>query len=386
MAFEHLKVRPLSRATSAWANSIVDALNQLYGDIRSIDAKNLDIALLSALPYDIIPDEALKRLLGQVGREWLAVYAGTGFFTNNVYIQGKRALKDGDPITLYDIAKPARRGISEAIDTSSRLAEIYGILREPLPRTLNYITESAKSRITEAIDSSTRLAEIREQARSIRDYTRHLPGMDTKLSDIREYTKQTQSFLARIYVDSQGRVGVTVLQPIDTYGNVLVRSVESIAKPFFRKKIEEGKAFSISRRFEEVASGASVSIYFENPPYSGVNAHIQMIEVVSMAQAFVDIYRDATKTAVGTPLSPFNLNMASPRTSKINAEYGGTYENGELALNTVCPGGSGVRAVGGAVEVGENLIIPPGRNIVVVVTNASASDTNISIRFLWYEE
>ena len=386
MAFEHLKVRPLSRATSAWANSIVDALNQLYGDIRFIDAKKLDIALLSALPYDIIPDEALKRLLGQVGREWLAVYAGTGFFTNNVYIQGKRALKDGDPITLYDIAKPARRGISEAIDTSSRLAEIYGILREPLPRTLNYITESAKSRITEAIDSSTRLAEIREQARSIRDYTRHLPGMDTKLNDIREYTKQTQSFLARIYVDSQGRVGVTVLQPIDTYGNVLVRSVESIAKPFFRKKIEEGKAFAVSHRFEGVASDASVSIYFENPPYSGKTVYVQLIRVTPLANAYLDIYRNATRTGIGTKLTPFNLNMGSPRESVVDVEYGGTYEGGQLAVNETCPGGSGVRAIGEVVEVGENIIIPPGHNIVITVTNVSASATDISIKILWYEE
>jgi len=358
----------------------------LYGDIRFIDGKKLDIALLASLPYDIIPDEALKRLLGQLGKEWLAVYAGKGFFTDNVFVQGRRVLKDGDPITVYDIAEPAKTRITEAIDASSRLAEIYGAIREPQPRVLSDVADTARLRITEAVDASSRLAEIREYARGVRDYTRLLPGMDSKLADIREYTRQTQSFLARIYVDKEGRVGVTVLQPVDMYGNVLVRSVESIMKPLLRKKIEEGKAFSISHRFEGVASDASVSIYFENPPYSGKTVYIQLVEVVSLAQAYVDIYRDATRTVVGTPLSPFNLNMASPRSSVIDVEYGGTYENGQLALNTVCPGGSGVRAIGGATEVGENLIIPPGHNIVITVTNASASATDLSIRILWYEE
>jgi len=294
MAFDHLKVKPLSRATSTWANNIVDALNQLYGHLTSGE-------------QDINVDEVL---------------ANYGFFKKNLFVQDRPVLKDGGPITVYDIHEYAREDITKAIDSSLRLV-------------------------------------------TIESYT---------------------GYLARMYIDKEGRVGVTILNPLDVYGNVLVRSVESISKPFFRKKIEEGKAFSVSHRFEGVASGSSVSVLFENPSGSQKKAYIQLVEVVSLAQAHVDIYRDVTKTAAGTQLTPLNLNMESDIESAMRIEYGGTYENGVLALNTVCPGGSGVRAIGGATEVGENLIMPSGRNILIVVTNASASSTDLSIRIIWYEE
>ena len=150
--------------------------------------------------------------------------------------------------------------------------------------------------------------------------------------------------------------------------------------------IEQGYGFSISHRFESVGAGASVNVYFENPTNSGKKVYLSIIEIVSFAQAHVDIYRDNTKTASGTSLTPQNLNLESANTSAVAAEYGGTYTTGTLSLNTICPGGSAIRAVGGAAEVGELLIIPAGKNILVSVTNKSSSAADLSIRILWWEE
>ena len=152
-------------------------------------------------------------------------------------------------------------------------------------------------------------------------------------------------------------------------------------------KIEEGKGFSASRRFEGVAADAYVDFLFSNPPGSGKTAHIIVVDVVSLAQAHVDIYRDVSVTAPGTAVTPVNLNLGSAGESSMDVEYGGTYSlPPEPSLNTVCPGGSHIRAVGGATEVGEKAVVPEGHNILVRVTNASASATDISVKVTWWEE
>jgi len=99
MAFEHLKPRPATRITSAWGTALIDALNLLYG-------------WLTDGTKDISVDEVL---------------ANYGFFSQNVFVQGKPVIKDGDPITVYDIADYAREKITEAIDLArvSRLADVY---------------------------------------------------------------------------------------------------------------------------------------------------------------------------------------------------------------------------------------------------------------------
>lgn len=43
-----------------------------------------------------------------------------------------------------------------------------------------------------------------------------------------------------------------------------------IMNPRFFYKIYEGRAFSISRRFENIASDNSINLYFQNPSGSGM--------------------------------------------------------------------------------------------------------------------
>ena len=159
-----------------------------------------------------------------------------------------------------------------------------------------------------------------------------------------------------------------------------------IVNPRFFYKICEGYGFSISHRFESVGSGSSVDLYFENPSGSGRNIFIVVVEVVTLAQLWVDIYRGNSVSSSGTSLTPVNLNMGSSITSVANVEYGGTYTLGTLTLNTVCPGGSRNRAVGGAIEIGETVEIPENFNFLVRATNKSASSTDLSIRIIWWED
>ena len=170
------------------------------------------------------------------------------------------------------------------------------------------------------------------------------------------------------------------------YEKIKRKLEEAIPSSTLQRRIKEGHAFSVSHRFEGVASDANADLFFENPSDSGKTVNIVIVEVVSLAQAHVDIYRGNTVTTPGTPLIPVNLNLGSPTTSVVNAEYGGAYALGELAVNTVCPGGSHVRAIGAATEVGETVVVPEGENFLVRATNKSASATDLSIRILWWEE
>mgnify|MGYP000651507505 CR=1 FL=1 len=198
-----------------------------------------------------------------------------------------------------------------------------------------------------------------------------------------------------IYYDSNGVAYDATFDP-STFEDILSKKIETKIKQFkdgtvivnqrFFYKIYEGYGFSISHRFESVSSDASVDIYFENPSGSGRTVYIVMIEVVSFAQAHIDIYRNSTVTSSGTSITPVNLNFSSTITSVANVEYGGTYTLGTLTLNTVCPGGRAIRAVGGASEVGETVIIPPGYNFLIRVTNKSTSSADLSIRIIWWEE
>jgi len=99
MAFNHLKPRPATRITSAWGSALIDALNLLYG-------------WLTSGQQDISVDEVL---------------ANYGFFNRGLFVEGKPVIKDGDPISIYDIADYVREKITTAIDLArvSKLADVY---------------------------------------------------------------------------------------------------------------------------------------------------------------------------------------------------------------------------------------------------------------------
>jgi hypothetical protein len=95
MAFDWLKPKPATRITTAWGTALVDVLNLLYGWLTN-GTKDININEL---------------------------FANYGFFNWNVLVQGKPVIKDGDPISLYDIFDYAQDKITTAI--ASALARFY---------------------------------------------------------------------------------------------------------------------------------------------------------------------------------------------------------------------------------------------------------------------
>jgi len=156
--------------------------------------------------------------------------------------------------------------------------------------------------------------------------------------------------------------------------------------PLLRQKIQEGVAFSVSRRFVGVADEDTGYMYFENPSESGKIIHLIIVEVTAFGQGHVDVYRASTINNSGTQITPVNLNLGSGNQSIAYVEYNGSYTPGNKVHETVAPGGTKVRAIGSLVEVGEEVYIPPGYNLLVGVTNKAGTASDFSIRILWWEE
>jgi len=105
-------------------NTAVDALDILYGYVASLEEKKLDKVELLYLESDIIPDQDNVRKLGDPERAWKEINAHYGYFKDNVYVQGKAVIKDGDPIRIESFIDGAKEDIDK----------LYGKLQELVDR------------------------------------------------------------------------------------------------------------------------------------------------------------------------------------------------------------------------------------------------------------
>ncbi len=104
-------------------NAVVDGLDIL----KRYTDESVRYSDLAAIYSDIVPGADDVFSLGSPERSWLTVYAYTGFFESDLLVQGRRVIKDGDPVAVYEFTGPAEETITE----------IYLGARRPLaPRTM----------------------------------------------------------------------------------------------------------------------------------------------------------------------------------------------------------------------------------------------------------
>ena len=99
-----------------WGQKVYEALDKLYESRGPFKA--------GYLAGDLIPDIDLRYKVGDINARIKEVHSGYGYFSYDVYVQGKRVLKDEDPIYIADIFAAAVSKITQAIDAS--------ILRTPV--------------------------------------------------------------------------------------------------------------------------------------------------------------------------------------------------------------------------------------------------------------
>lgn len=341
-------------------NRVVDGLDILYGYVSGLDARKLDRDALRRLDSDVIPLYGCYYALGDAGREWLAVYGCYGYFKHDVYVSGRRVIRDGDPVKISAFIEEAKADIDRLYGA---VADIRDAVRGALTS-----TGADSFRVEIALDGVGLAREATQEAIRV-----NTDNIDVPLSQLKSRVDEIYSVVTALSEKVERRI----LQFDDG-------AVAQDAR--FAQRVELGRAFSASHRFEGVADGAAVESFFENPGGSGRVVNIVSVEVALLGQAWIDIYRDNVKVEEGVRMPAFNLNMASSMAPAALPEYGGQYEAGRLVHSTVAPGGRLVRVLGSVVEVGERVKMPPGYNILVRITNRAGVATDMSIRYIWWED
>jgi len=166
---------------------------------------------------------------------------------------------------------------------------------------------------------------------------------------------------------------------------LLMEDGTQINLPRFYKKVSDGYGFAISKRFDTFSGGSTITFFFQNPNGSGRIGNIIQVQIVGGGELYVDVYTNNSLTTGGTTLDVMNLRPSSTIQNSLVVEYGGTYSTGSLIYNMVVPGGSKQFAVGGAVALGEAVILDPGENFVMDIINPG-TDCSASARIVWWEE
>jgi hypothetical protein len=196
VSWRGLRYKATEILTSREWNAVVDALNDLYG-------------FLTSGLQDIYVDE---------------VYGRAGYFSEQLLVQGRPVIKDGDPISIYQFYDIAKQQITEAIDESSQLARIASSLEQI------YGKLPSREDITLAVDSSA----VAAHSLDIREYARRtaetVEAYAPRLATIEQYAREVRDVVVRLRIDEYGNVGVRIAEPLDEYGRVVV-SAAAVANP-----------------------------------------------------------------------------------------------------------------------------------------------------------
>jgi hypothetical protein len=219
---------------SAEWNVAVDALNDLYGWLAD-GTKDIN-----------------------VGR----IYGRAAYFRERIYSEGRPAILDGDPISIYQFYGVAESQITEAIDKSSLLSravsdldQIYGKLPS---------REDVTSAINSALVTGYSL-DIREHARRTAET---VETCAPKLTTIEEYARETRGVLVRIRIDEYGNVGVGIAEPLDEYGRVVVSAPSEL--------LDEFKPVSASGSISAAGNTAGFSIVLVKGGRPNVNVYYSL--------------------------------------------------------------------------------------------------------------
>jgi hypothetical protein len=274
VSWRGLRYKGTERLTSREWNAVVDSLNDLYG-------------FLTSGLQDIYVDE---------------VYGRAGYFYEQVLVQGKPVIKDGDPISIYQFYEVAKQQITEAIDKSSLLSratsdldQIYGKLPSPQDITsainnarvtsntdlIAQYTGSSKTLLEqlygklpsrEDVASAIDSALVTGYSLDIREYTRRtaetIEAYAPKLITIEEYARETRDVLVKIKIDEYGNVGVKIAEPLDEYGRVVISTPSEL--------LDEFKPVSASGSISAVDNTAGFSVVLSKGGRPNVNVYYSL--------------------------------------------------------------------------------------------------------------
>lgn len=126
---EELRLRSGQVITEDWYDNLCDIL--------SAGLEDGGVDMYGYIHKDLIPDADLKHRLGSDNRRLKEINVGYGNFVYDVTVQGKKVLKDSDPVFIADLYAAARTSVSEAV--KSALKPI--LLAKEIDKNVNAFTD-----------------------------------------------------------------------------------------------------------------------------------------------------------------------------------------------------------------------------------------------------
>jgi len=148
--------------------------------------------------------------------------------------------------------------------------------------------------------------------------------------------------------------------------------------------IAEGNAKYASARVQ-IPSGDTEDFVIRAPDIEGKKVSLLSIAFRVSAAMNFDSYQGTEIDTNGTEMNIANFKTGSPNTSDIIFEYGGTYSNDEVAVESYLPGGRGQQAVGTMVE-GLRHIVRNGEGMRFQLENLSTDTGTVGIIISFIEE
>lgn len=103
-------------------NAVIDALDWLYAYFVDIRTKTLNKDVLQHIDVNIIPAEDRRYDLGAPDRRWEEVHAFLGYFDGDLFVQGRRVIKDEDPIYIAAFIDQAKTDVDSIKSSLSSIA------------------------------------------------------------------------------------------------------------------------------------------------------------------------------------------------------------------------------------------------------------------------
>lgn len=153
------------------------------------------------------------------------------------------------------------------------------------------------------------------------------------------------------------------------------------------ERLEAGEMYAVSRFIRDVSNNDTQTFLLTMPDTSTVDAKAVTIKSNSTAKMRFDMFVDVTVDSAGVPIQRFNANLGDTEPPVLEAESNGGYSGRTSTpfwVSFVPGGGSSGLQFGGATE-SSTILIPPGNNVLIEVTNISGGGEDLAINAKWVE-
>lgn len=152
-------------------------------------------------------------------------------------------------------------------------------------------------------------------------------------------------------------------------------------------KIDDGQKYIASTGRQELADDGSVTVYFENPAGSSLDAYV-VLNTAPSADAELEVSEDVDQDGTGSALDVLNAKVGSAQPSGDIVRTGDSYTVNGTTISYNIPGGSNAgpgSGGGSSVDGPTTFLVGPGTSMLYELYNRSGGTGGVGLSVSWFE-